>query len=126
MSRSPSARVHPTAVISEEAVVGDDVEIGAYAIIEGPVTLGHGCVIRPHACLYGPLTMGAGNRVFSGAVLGEEPQHLKYQGEKTSLEIGDGNVFREHVTIHRGTTHSFVTRIGNHNYFMANSHVGHD
>jgi UDP-N-acetylglucosamine acyltransferase len=70
--------------------------------------------------------MGQENQVFTGAVLGERPQHLKYQGEPTRLEIGDHNVFREGVTIHRGTAHSWTTRIGNHNLFMANSHVGHD
>jgi UDP-N-acetylglucosamine acyltransferase len=70
--------------------------------------------------------MGRENQVFPGAVLGERPQHLKYQGEPTRLEIGDRNIFREGVTIHRGTTHSWLTRIGNDNYFMANSHVAHD
>ena len=70
--------------------------------------------------------MGRGNLVFSGAVLGERPQHLKYDDESSGLEIGDENVFREHVTIHRGTTHSRTTRIGSHNFFMVNSHVAHD
>jgi UDP-N-acetylglucosamine acyltransferase len=64
--------------------------------------------------------------VFSGAVLGERPQHLNYNDEATSLEIGDHNIFREHVTIHRGTAQSLVTRIGSHNFFMVNTHVGHD
>ncbi|MCS7046416.1 MAG: acyl-ACP--UDP-N-acetylglucosamine O-acyltransferase, partial [Gemmataceae bacterium] len=126
MSRSPSARIHPTAVISSEAVIGDNVEIGPYAIIEGPVTIGADCVIRPHACLYGRLTMGRGNLVCSGAVLGEAPQHLRYQGEATELIIGDHNIFREHVTIHRGTTASWKTVVGDHNLFMVHSHVGHD
>jgi UDP-N-acetylglucosamine acyltransferase len=126
MSRSPTARIHPTALVAPEAVLGDGVEIGAYAIIEGAVTLGAGCIIRPHACLYGPLTMGQGNSVFSGAVLGERPQHLKYNGEPTDLVIGDGNIIREHVTIHRGTTQSMKTSIGNHSFFMVNCHVAHD
>ena len=126
MSRSPSARIHPTALVGADAVIGDNVEIGAYAILEGPVTLGAGCIIRPHACLYGPATLGRDNTVFSGAVLGEQPQHLKYHGEPTTLVIGDHNIFREHVTIHRGTTHSLKTTIGSHNFFMVNSHVAHD
>ncbi len=126
MSRSASARIHPTALVDAEVVLGDNVEIGAYAILEGPVTLGEGCIVRPHACLFGPLTMGQGNTVFSGAVLGERPQHLKYHDDPTSLEIGNHNIFREHVTIHRGTTHSMKTRIGSHNFFMINSHVAHD
>jgi UDP-N-acetylglucosamine acyltransferase len=70
--------------------------------------------------------MGCENQVFTGAVLGERPQHLKYQGEPTRLEIGDHNVFREGVTVHRGTTQAWKTVIGSHNYFMVNSHVAHD
>ncbi len=126
MSISPTVRIHPTALISPEAELGDNVVIGPYVIVEGKVRLGPDCVIRSHALLCGPLTMGRGNIVHAGAVLGERPQHLKYQDEPTSLEIGDYNIIREHVTIHRGTTHSWVTRIGHHNFFMVNSHVGHD
>jgi UDP-N-acetylglucosamine acyltransferase len=121
-----ASSIHPTAVIAPAAELADNVEIGAHAIIEGKVTIGPDCVIRPGAYLYGPLTMGRRNTIYSGAVLGEAPQHLKYQGEPTSLEIGDGNVFREFVTIHRGTTHRMKTVIGNDNYFMVNSHIGHD
>jgi UDP-N-acetylglucosamine acyltransferase len=126
MAIAQSARIHPTALIAPEAEVGENVEVGAYAILEGPVRLGPGCVIRPHVHLIGPLTMGRDNVVFGGAVLGERPQHLKYNGEPTGVEIGDGNTFREQVTVHRGTSHSWVTRIGSHNFFMANSHVAHD
>lgn len=126
MACSPSARIHPTALVSAEAELGDRVQIGPYAIVEGPVRLGAGCVLRPHAHLVGPLTMGPDNMVFTGAVLGERPQHLRYNDEPTGVEIGEGNVFREHVTVHRGTSHSRLTRIGDHNFFMANSHVAHD
>ena len=126
MSRSASARIHPTAVISAEAIIGDNVEIGPYAIIEGPAKIGADCVIKPHACLFGHVTMGRGNLVCSGAILGEAPQHRKYNGEPTTVEIGDGNIFREHVTVHRGTTHSHRTVIGNHNFFMVHSHIAHD
>jgi UDP-N-acetylglucosamine acyltransferase len=118
--------IHPTALISPEAEFADDVQIGPYAVLEGPVRLGPGCVVRPFVHLIGPLTMGRANQVFSGAVLGERPQHVRYDGEATGLEIGDGNIFREHVTIHRGTTQSWVTRIGSHNFFMAHSHIAHD
>ncbi len=121
-----AGRIHATAIISAEARLADDVEVGPQAIIEGPVTVGPGCVIGVRAHLIGPLTMGCRNRVFSGAVLGERPQHLRYAGEATGLEIGDDNVFREYVTVHRGTTQSWVTRIGSHNYFMACSHLAHD
>lgn len=126
MSENHSPRIHPTAVISPAAELAENVVVGPYAVIEGPVKIGPDCVIRPHAVLVGPLTMGRGNTVFPGAILGERPQHLRYNSEPTSLEIGDHNIFREHVTIHRGTTHSRVTRIGSNNFFMANCHVGHD
>jgi UDP-N-acetylglucosamine acyltransferase len=126
MSIAPSARIHPTAVISPEAELAEDVVVGPYVVLEGRVRLGPRCVLRPMVQVSGPLTMGAGNIVFSGAVLGERPQHLKYANEATAVEIGDGNVFREHVTVHRGTTHSWKTCIGSHNFFMVNSHVAHD
>lgn len=126
MPISPTARIHATAIISPQADVGHNVDIGPFAIVEGAVRIGADCLIRPHAVLCGPLTMGRGNQVFSGAILGERPQHLKYKDEPTRLEIGDDNVFRENVTVHRGTTQAWVTRIGHHNYLMAGSHIGHD
>jgi UDP-N-acetylglucosamine acyltransferase len=100
--------------------------IGPYAVIEGKVHLGPGCIVRPYVHLCGDLTVGRNNQIFSGAVLGEQPQHLHYHGEPTRVEIGDGNVFREGVTVHRGTAETGATKIGNNNYLMANSHVGHD
>jgi UDP-N-acetylglucosamine acyltransferase len=121
-----SAHVHPTAIIDPEADLGEDVQVGPYVVIEGPVRVGAGCVIKAGAHLFGPLTMGEHNEVYSHAVLGEQPQHTKYGGEPTRLEIGDHNIFREHVTVHRGTTHSWVTRIGSHNFLMANCHIAHD
>lgn len=123
------ANAHPTAIISADATVPDDTQIGPYAVIEGPVTLGPGCVIRPHAQLIGPLTMGANNDVGHGAVLGGSPQHLAYKGEQTNLEIGDGNIFREHFTAHRGMPTGVghgTTRIGHRNLFMVGTHIGHD
>jgi UDP-N-acetylglucosamine acyltransferase len=126
MPNADFPRIHPTAIISTEAVLDDDVQVGPYVIIEQAVKIGPGCVLRPYVHLCGPLTMGARNIVYSGAVLGDRPQHLKYQDEPTCVEIGDDNVFREHVTVHRGTTQSWKTVIGNNNYFMAGSHVAHD
>ena len=126
MSFPSSCRIHPTAVISPQARLGENVEVGALAVIDGAVTVGDDCVIRPGAFLFGPMTLGEANTVYSGAVLGEGPQHLKYNNEPTTLEIGDRNIFREHVTVHRGTTYSMKTVIGNDNFFMANSHVAHD
>lgn len=121
-----TCRIHPTAVVSPEVELGEGVEIGAFAVLEGRIRLGDHCLIRPGAYLFGPLTMGPNNVVHTGAILGDTPQHLKYAGEPTSVEIGAGNVFRENVTVHRGTTQAWKTVIGNENFFMAGSHVGHD
>jgi UDP-N-acetylglucosamine acyltransferase len=131
MPRPTLPNAHPTALISDEANLATDVKIGPFAVIEGPVTAGPGCVIDSHARLIGPLTLGANNEIGTGAVLGGAPQHLGYKGEVTSVEIGDGNVFREHVTVHRGMPvgagpGTGVTRIGHRNFFMAGSHVAHD
>lgn len=127
MSSLTSELVHPTAVVSPEADLAFDVQIGPYSIIEGPVKIGEGTIIESHACLCGPIEMGRDNFVGHGAVLGKSPQHKGYRGEPTSLRIGDGNVFREHVTIHRGTVAGGgVTLVGDRNMFMVGSHVGHD
>lgn len=126
MPIAQSARIHPTAIIAAEADVGEDVQVGPYVVVEGEVQIGAGCVLRPSAHLIGPLTMGCHNTVFGGAVLGEQPQHLRYAGEPTRVVIGDRNIIREHVTIHRGTTQSWETRIGNDNFLMANCHIAHD
>jgi UDP-N-acetylglucosamine acyltransferase len=126
MTKLPSPRIHPTAIISPEAELADDVVVGPYAIIDGQARIGAGCVLRAHAIVTGSVTAGRNNQFFSGSVVGEQPQHLKYNGEPTRVEIGDDNIFRENVTVHRGTTASMVTRVGNGNFFMASSHVAHD
>jgi UDP-N-acetylglucosamine acyltransferase len=126
MPIAQSPRIHPSAIIAPEAELAEDVRVGPHVVIEGAVRVGPGCVLRPGAHLVGPLVLGRNNQVYSYAVLGEQPQHLRYAGEPTRLEVGDDNVFREHVTVHRGTTQSWVTRVGSHNYLMANSHVAHD
>jgi UDP-N-acetylglucosamine acyltransferase len=119
--------VHPSAVIDPEADIAPDVRIGPYAIIEGPVRLGPGCVVESHACLCGPMEMGCDNFVGHGAVLGKSPQHKGYRGEPTTLKVGSNNVFREHVTVHRGTVQGGgETVIGDGNIFMIGCHVGHD
>jgi len=126
MAFPTSCRIHATAILSPEVQLGDNVEIGPLAIIEGKVTIGDDCVIRSGAQLYGPLTMGRGNIAHSGAILGDSPQHLRFNNEPTSVEIGDRNIFREYVTVHRGTTARMKTTIGHDNFFMVNSHVAHD
>jgi UDP-N-acetylglucosamine acyltransferase len=128
MPVAASAQVHPTAIVSPDAVVGEGARIGPYSIVEGPVTIGPDCVLAPHVHLVGPLVLGRGNRVGTGTVIGTDPQHLAYKGEPSRTEVGDFNTFREHVTVHRGS-HApgyGVTRLGSHNYLMAAAHVGHD
>lgn len=119
--------IHPSAVIDPEAEIAPDVRIGPYAVIEGPVKVGPGCLIEAHACLSGPMVMGSDNVVGHGSVLGKGPQHKGYRGEPTMLRIGNGNIFREHATVNRGTIQGGgETRIGDHNLFMVGSHIGHD
>ncbi|MGC1719912.1 MAG: acyl-ACP--UDP-N-acetylglucosamine O-acyltransferase [Isosphaeraceae bacterium] len=122
-----SELIHPTAVIDTDAVIAPDVQIGPYAIIDGSVQIGPGCVIEAHGCLSGPLVMGRNNFIGHGAVLGKGPQHRGYRGEPTGVQIGDNNVFREFVTVHRGTVQgNGVTTVGDRNMFMVGCHVGHD
>jgi UDP-N-acetylglucosamine acyltransferase len=115
------------AVISPQAQIGADVTIGPFSIIGADVVIGAGTWIGPHVVINGPTRLGIGNKVFQFASLGDAPQDKKYAGEPTRLEIGDRNVFRESVTVNRGTTHDRgVTLIGNDNLLMAYSHVAHD
>lgn len=120
-------KIHPTACVEPGAQIGADVEIGPYAQIGPEVTVGDQCVIG-HGChVEGRTHLGKNNKLYPYAVLGTAPQDLKYHGEDTELIIGDDNVFREFVTVNIGTlTGTGVTRIGNRNYFMICSHVGHD
>ena len=124
-----SARVtlHPTAQIHPAASLGDGTAVGPFSVIGADVTLGPGCEIGPHAVIEGPTVMGARCKVFPFACIGMAPQDLKYRGERTTIEIGDENVFREGVTVHRGTAGGGgVTRIGSGNLLMAQTHVAHD
>ena len=119
-------KVHPTAIISAEARLADDVTVGPYAIIDGPVTLGPGCIVHAQSRLIGPLTMGARNAIHTGAVIGDWPQDRKFKGDFSQTLIGDDNIFREGATVHRGTGLNSKTVIGDRNFFMCNSHVGHN
>jgi len=115
------------AVIDPQAQIAADVRIGPFTVIGPDVSVGPGTWIGPHVVINGPTRIGGGNKIFQFASLGDAPQDKKYNGEPTRLEIGDRNVFRESVTVNRGTTHDKgVTRIGNDNLFMAYSHVAHD
>jgi UDP-N-acetylglucosamine acyltransferase len=115
------------AVVSPQAQIASDVEIGPFSVIGADVVIGPGTWIGPHAVIEGPTRIGANNKIFQFASLGSAPQDKKYNGEPTRLEIGDRNVFRESVTVNRGTAQDLgVTRIGNDNLLMAYSHVAHD
>lgn len=119
--------IDPRAVIEPGAKLAADVVVGPYAIIGANVEIGPGCRIGPHSVVTGWTRLGANNQIFQFSSIGDAPQDKKYAGEPTRLEIGDRNVFREYVTVNRGTTHDEgVTRIGNDNLFMAYTHVAHD
>ncbi len=119
--------IHPTAIVDPRACVGADVEIGAHAFVGAGVELGAGCRLLPHAVVLGPARLGARNEIHPFAVLGGAPQDKTYRGEPTTLSVGDDNVFREHVTVNRGTTKDrSETRIGSGGLFMAGTHVAHD
>lgn len=126
MPIAASAQIHPSAIVDPQADIGANVQIGPHVLVEGAVSIGHNCIIRAHACLLGSLTLGSGNDIGFGAIIGDRPQHLGYKNENTRTVIGNGNVIREHVTIHRGTPDAGTTRIGDNNYLMANAHIGHD
>lgn len=119
--------IHPTAIIDPSAELAGDVQVGPYSIIGPDVKIGKGTVVGPHVVINGPTTIGKNNRIFQFASVGEECQDKKYQGEPTRLEIGDDNVIRESVTIHRGTIQdNSLTKIGSRNLLMAYVHVAHD
>ncbi len=124
MAREAS-RVHPTAVVDRHAELAPDVIVGPYAIVEAGVILGAGCVLHPHAVVRGPAVLGPANVVHPFAVIGGQPQAKRHEGGPGRLEIGQQNVFREHVTVHGGTE-GRATRIGDHNLFMVGSHAAHD
>jgi UDP-N-acetylglucosamine acyltransferase len=119
--------IHPTAVVNPEAEIGADVSIGPYCRIGERVKIGHRCRFESHVVVEGPAIIGEDNQFYPFATIGLQPQDLKFKGEETLLFIGDRNIFREYVNIHRGTRGGGGrTRIGNDNFLMAYVHVGHD
>ena len=118
--------IHPTAIIHPKAQLHESVKVGPYAVIEAGVVAGKDCVIGPHVILMGDTLIGAKNKFHAGCKIGDAPQDLKYKNEVTQLRIGDNNVFREQVTIHRSAITSEATVIGSDNYLMVNCHVGHN
>lgn len=119
--------IHATAIVHPTASLGKNVSVGAYSVIGEHVEVGDDCQIHSHVVLKGPTKLGKNNRIFQFASIGEECQDKKFAGETTRLVIGDNNIFRESVTVHRGTVQdNGVTAIGNDNLFMAYAHVAHD
>jgi UDP-N-acetylglucosamine acyltransferase len=119
--------IHPQAIVAPSAKLAPGVKVGAYAIVGEEAELGEGCIVHAHASVGGPAKYGCNNVFYSFCAVGGDPQDYTYRGERTELAVGDGNVFREYVTISRGTQKGGgVTRVGNENYFLAYSHVGHD
>ena len=120
--------IHPTAIIDSAAELASDVQVGPWSIIGPGVRIGEGTVIGPHVVIHGHATIGRNNRFFQFCSIGDAPQHSAYKGESTALEIGDDNVFREHVTVHRGSAASEgrLTRIGSGNMLMVSTHIAHD
>ncbi|MCC6906913.1 MAG: acyl-ACP--UDP-N-acetylglucosamine O-acyltransferase [Phycisphaerales bacterium] len=121
-------RIDPSAVIGPEVELADDVEIGAGCRLEGRITIGPGTSLMGYNFLRGPLSIGANNRFYPFACIGFEPQDYKFDPSRAGAGtvIGNDNILREHVTIHRATSETVPTRIGNNNMLMVGSHAGHD
>ncbi|PYP51767.1 MAG: acyl-[acyl-carrier-protein]--UDP-N-acetylglucosamine O-acyltransferase [Gemmatimonadetes bacterium] len=119
-------RIHPTAIISRDAEIASDVEIGAYAIVGDNCNIANGCVISPRVTLERNVALSQNVKVGVGTILGGPPQDLKFAGEETTVEIGEGTVIREYTTINRGTAHSFKTTVGQNCLLMSYVHLAHD
>ncbi|MFQ5666101.1 MAG: acyl-ACP--UDP-N-acetylglucosamine O-acyltransferase [Candidatus Binatia bacterium] len=118
--------VHPTALIDPQAEVHPEAEVGPFVVVDGPVRIGPRTRILAHATLTGWTDIGADNVIHMGAVIGHLPQDLTYDGSESYLRIGDRNVIREHVQIHRGTKPGSATVIGHDNFLMSLVHVAHN
>ena len=119
-------RVHPTAQVHPRAILHDGVEVGPYSVVEEGVEIGEGTVLKAHTVVEEGSTVGKWCQIGPYAVLGGPPQDVGYKGEPTFLKIGDRNIIREYVSIHRASREGEATVVGNENYIMAYSHIGHD
>ena len=118
--------IHPTAIVHPKVKLDSSVDVGPYSVIDAGVEIGPDCRIGPHVYITGETRIGAGNAFHAGSVIGDAPQDLKYKGEKTRLQIGDRNVFREHITVNRATDLDGSTVIGSDNFLMQHVHIGHN
>lgn len=121
-----TARIHPSALVDPSAELGDDVEIGPWAIVGPRCVVGNGTTIAARATLERNVKLGERIHVGIGAILGGDPQDLKYRGEETWVSIGDDTAVREYATINRGTAHSVTTTVGKHCFLMSYVHLAHD
>lgn len=121
-----NARVHPTAIVDSTAALGVDVEIGPWAIVGPQCVVGDGSTVAARATLERNVRLGQRVQIGIGAILGGDPQDLKYRGEETWVDIGDDSAVREYATINRGTSHSLTTRVGKHCFLMSYVHLAHD
>lgn len=119
-------QIHPTAIVSKKAKLADGVSIGPYSLIGDNVIVDRGTKIGSHCVIDGFTSIGRSCEIFTGAVLGSQPQDLKYKGEKSFLKIGDNNIIREYCTFNPGTGKDGKTIVGNNNLFMAYAHIAHD
>jgi UDP-N-acetylglucosamine acyltransferase len=120
-------QIHPQAVVAPGAKLGAHAQIGAFAVVGAEVELGQGCILHPHAVVQGPAIIGRENVFHPFSAVGGDPQDYTFRGERTELAVGDGNIFREYVTVNRGTKKGGgTTRIGNGNFILAYVHIGHD
>ena len=120
-------KIHPTAIIEDGAQIGPDVEVGPYSVIGAGVSVGEKCVLQSHVVIEGSVKMGARNFIGHGSIIGGTPQDVTFQPQTESgIEIGNNNIIREHCTIHRATLAGGVTVLGNENFLLVGSHVGHD
>ena len=118
--------ISPFAVVSPDAQIGNHVEIGHFCLIESGVTIGNRCKFASHVVIKSGVTIGENNQFGEGTVIGGPPQHISAQPPFGRVRIGDGNVFREHTTVHRSLKPSGITVIGNENYLMVGAHIAHD
>ena len=121
-----TARIHPTAIVAGDAVLGADVEIGAFAIVGENCVIGDGCVLAPRVTLERNVRLAPQVKIGVGSVLGGDPQDLKFKGEITTVEVGEGTTVREYATINRGTSYSLKTTIGRNCFIMSYVHLAHD
>ncbi|MFN3870807.1 MAG: acyl-ACP--UDP-N-acetylglucosamine O-acyltransferase [Aquificaceae bacterium] len=120
-------KVHPTAIIKGEVDIGEEVEIGPYTVIEGDVSIGKGTKIGARVSIRGKVSIGEACKIYDGAIIGEEPQHLRYAGEESQVIIGNRVIIREYVSIHRGTAlDKLKTIVEDEVMLMAYAHVAHD